>query len=212
MKQAIYLSFRTLLIAIVAAFFVMIIHELCKSIAYAIYIKIYNKKYNKKEKCEGLFKVHRYIDPVGTIFAATSNGIFSKQYPFVIRSRKASFLIGLAGYVSMALLFLVTIVCYRTFFGHDIVLSDDQMVLYYLIKGTKYIMEFVAYFSATLFLVNLYPISTFDISLIVATFSPMVYLKIRKYDIFFKLIFFILSLIGIFSTFGMYIATEALGY
>lgn len=212
MKQALYLSFRTLLIAIVAAFIVMIVHELCKSIAYAIYIRIYNKKYNKKEKCVGVFKLHRYIDPIGVIFAATSNGIFSKQYPFVIRSRKASFLIGLAGYLSMIALFLVTIFIYRAFFGHDIVLDRDQMVLYYLIKGTKYIMEFVAYFSATLFLVNLFPISTFDVSLIVATLSPMVYLKIRKYDIFFKLIFFILSLIGVFSTMGMFIATKALGY
>lgn len=212
MKQALYLSFRTLLIAIVAAMIVMIVHELCKSIAYAIYIRIYNHKYNKKEKCSGIFKIHRYIDPIGVIFSATSNGVFSKQYPFVIRSRKASFLIGLTGYLSMIVLFLVTVLSYRNFFGQTIVLNGDQVLLSYLIKGTKYTMEFVAYFSAALFLVNLYPISTFDISLIVATSSPMMYLKIRKYDIFFKLIFFILSLIGIFSTTGMYIATKALGY
>ena len=212
MKHKLLVSLAMVIIAIVAAVIVMIIHELTKAIAYAVYIKIYNKKYNKNEKCIGVWKVHKYIDPIGLILAATSNGIFSKQYPFVIRSKKASFLIGLIGYLALIVLFGAAIVSYRIFFGHDIVLDNNQIELYYLLKGIKYILEFIAYFSATLFLVNLYPLSTFDISLVIASFSPISYIKIRKFDLFFKLLFLIICLLGIFSMGGMYMASKCLGF
>ena len=77
---------------------------------------------------------------------------------------------------------------------------------------TKYLVEYIAFFSATLFSVNIYPMATFDIALIIAGTSPIAYIKIRKYDIFYKLIFIIMSLIGIFSTIGVVITSKALGF
>ena len=212
MKHQLLVSFATLVLAIVAAIIVMIIHEFTKAMAYSIYIRIYNKKYNKEEPCKGIFKFHRYIDPVGVIFAATNNGIFSKQYPFVIRSKKASLIIGIAGYVSLAITFIIASICYRIFFGHDITFADNELALYYVVKCAKYLVEYIAFFSATLFSVNIYPMATFDIALIIAGTSPIAYIKIRKYDIFYKLIFIIMSLIGIFSTIGVVITSKALGF
>lgn len=212
MKHKLVMSFAMVIIAIVAAVFVMVIHELTKAIAYAIYIKIYNKKYNKNEKCPGVWKIYNYVDPIGLILAATSNGLFSKQYPFVIRSRKASCLIGLTGYFSMIVTFGVSILSYRVFFGHNIVFNDSQVAIYYIVKGIKYILEFIAYFSTTMFLVNLFPLATFDMSLVVASCSPIAYLKIRKFDLFFKLIFLIICLLGVFSMAGMFVASKCLGF
>lgn len=212
MKHKLIISLAMVAIAIVAAVIVMVIHELMKAIAYAIYIKIYNKKYNKNEKCPGIWKVYKYIDPIGLILAATSNGIFSKQYPFVIRSKKASFLIGLAGYLSLIGIFGASVICYRLYFGQDIILADNQIQLYYILKGIKYILEFVAYFSVALFLVNLFPLATFDITLIIASVSPIAYIKIRKFDLFFKLLFLIICVLGLYSMAGMFIATKSLGF
>ena len=212
MKHKLLMSLVMVVIAIVAAVIVMVIHELTKAIAYAIYIKIYNKKYNKNEKCPGIWKIYRYVDPIGLILAATSNGIFSKQYPFVIRSKKASCLIGLSGYLSMLVAFGASVISYRVFFGQDIMFNDNQIAVYYIVKGIKYILEFIAYFSATMLLVNLFPLATFDMSLVVASCSPIAYLKIRKFDLFFKLIFLIICLLGVFSMAGMYVASKCLGF
>ena len=175
-------------------------------------IKIYNKKYNKNEKCPGVWEIYKYVDPIGLILAATSNGIFSKQYPFVIRSKKASCLIGLTGYASMIVTFGASILGYRLFFSQNIMFNNNQIEIYYIVNGIKYILEYIAYLSATMFLINLFPLATFDLSLIVASVSPMAYLKIRKFDLFFKLIFLIICLLGVFSMAGMFLASKCLGY
>lgn len=212
MKHEILKSLALLIVAFVAASIVMILHELMKAIAYSIYIKIYNKKYKQNEICTDVFKVHRYIDPIGIILAITHNGIFSKQHSFVIRSKKASFLIGFIGYITLALTFIISVIIYRNVFLETIVLPTDNIYIGYLVKCIKILLEYISLYSITLLIVNLYPIATFDISLIIATISPSAYINIRKFDLFIKLGFLILALSGIFSTTGVVIAAKALGY
>lgn len=212
MKHEILKSLALLIIAFIAAAIVMILHELIKAIAYSIYIKIYNKKYNQNEECTDVFKIHRYIDPIGIILAITHNGILSKQHSFVIRSKKASFLIGLIGYITLALTFIISVIIYRSIFLDTIILPTDNIYIGYIVKSLKILIEYISLYSITLLIVNLYPIATFNSSLIIATISPNAYLTIRKFDLFIKLGFLILALSGVFSTAGVIIAAKALGY
>ncbi|MBE5935523.1 MAG: hypothetical protein E7262_07000 [Lachnospiraceae bacterium] len=212
MKEQLIDSCMAVLVALIAASVVMIVHELSKALAYKCYIHIYNKKYDKMVICPDILKLHRYIDPVGLILAITNYGLFSKQYPFIIKSKKASFLIGIIGYISLGIVLVLAIFGYKTYFSHDITLGKDQMLQYYLIKACKYFLEYVAYFSIMLLMANLYPIATFDISLIIASISPFAYVKIRKFDLFYKLVFLLLVSIGVFFTAGIYLTSKCLGF
>ena len=144
MKQQFLVSGSTVIVAIISAIIVMIIHEFTKAIGYLCYIKIYNKKYSKNIVCPGIFRLHRYIDPIGPIFAVTNYSAFSKPYPYMIKSPKASLLIGLSGYLSMGLLFVIAIIC------HNSILPIVEMNEYvtFILHGLS---EFIAYFCVLVF-------------------------------------------------------------
>ena len=203
MKQQLIVSAVTIIVALFAATIVMVFHEITKSVAYWCYIKIYNKKYNKLVICPGILKLHRYIDPIGMILALTNYVIFSKQYPFIIKSKKASLLIGLTGYISIVFLFIGAIISHNNFLNY----VELHPYLEFFLHG---LFEFIAYFCVMLLLANLFPITSFDITLIVAAISPFMYVKIRKFDMFYKLTFLVLSLLGIFTTAGVFITTQFL--
>ena len=207
MKEQLLTSLITIIISIVAAAIVMVIHELTKAIAYLAYIKNYNRKYNKLNICSGILKIHRYIDPVGVILSATNYVTFSKQYPFIIKSRKASFIIGLIGYIITAIMFFSSILGYRLLFGTGgLLLGQYDKIVGLLITCLQELLKCIIFYSVMLFLANLFPLASFDISLIIASIDSNSYKKILKFDLFYKLIFLVMTLLGVFSTLGIYIA------
>ena len=203
MKEQLIVSGSTVLVAIVAAIIVMIVHDFTKAVAYMCYINIYNKKYNKLIICPGIFKIHRYIDPVGLILAVTNYTAFSKPYPYIIKSKKAALIIGILGYVSLGMLFALAII------GHNYILPTVILHEYvnFILHG---VLEFVAYFCVMMFLANLMPIVSFDMSLIISAVAPVNYVKLYKFDLFYKLTFIVLSLLGVFTVAGVYITTQFL--
>lgn len=207
MKEQILMAVITVLTSIVATAIVMIVHELAKSIAYLIYVKNYNRKYNKLNICPGIFRLHRYVDPVGLILSVTGYVTISKQYPFLIKSRKASFLIGLIGYITTALMFFTSVLAYRYLFGvGGLLLGTYTKEMSVLIICLDETIKKIILFSAMLFFANLFPIASFDISLIVASIDSIAYRKILKFDLFYKLIFLILSLLSVFSMLSVYVS------
>ena len=200
MKQQLIVSSSTILVAIIAAILVMIVHDFTKAISYLCYVKIYNKKYNKNLICPGVFKLYRYIDPVGLVLAVTNYTAFSKPYPYIIKSKKAALIIGILGYLSIGILFILAIV------GHNYILPVVQLHEYaiFILHG---LLEFIAYFSIMMFIANLFPIVSFDMSLLISALSPINYVKLYKFDLFYKLSFIVLSLLGVFTVAGVYITT-----
>ncbi len=203
MKEQLIISSSKIIVAIVAAIIVMIVHDFTKAIAYMCYIKIYNKKYNKLIICPGIFKIHRYIDPVGLILAVTNYSVFSKPYPYVIKSKKAALIIGILGYASLGILFTLAII------GHNYILPTLAIHKYanFILHG---LLEFTAYYCVMMFLANLMPIISFDMSLIISAIAPINYIKLYKFDLFYKLTFIVLSLLSVFTVAGVYITTHFL--
>ena len=201
----------TFFASIIAASIVMIIHEFVKALAYKCYINMYNKKYNKLNICPGIFRLGRYIDPIGLILSVTNYVSFSRQYPFIIKSKKASFLIGAIGYLTLAFTFSASVFGYKVLFAlGGILLGDYEFTIGYLVILFQEVLKGIIIYSIFMLIANLFPISTFDISLIVAAVSPMAYIKIRKFDLFYKLLFMVLTLLGVFSVAGIYIANYCL--
>lgn len=211
MKQQLIMTIITFFASIIAASLVMIIHEFVKAMAYKCYTNIYNKKYNKLNITPGLFRLYRYIDPVGLILSVTNYVAFSRQYPFIIKSKKASFLIGAIGYFTLAFTFSASVLGYRALFATDgILVGDYDNTIGYLIIILQEVLKGIIIYSIFMLIANLFPLSTFDISLIVAAVSPTAYIKIRKFDLFYKLLFMVLTLLGVFSVAGIYIANYCL--
>ena len=92
--------------------------------------------------------------------------------------------------------------------------KNKDTVFSELIKRSGYIEGFTGHktFWRKRVYLNLFPLATFDMSLVVASGSPISYLKIRKFDLFFKLMFLIICLLGVFSMAGMYVASKCLGF
>ena len=178
---------------IIAAIIVMVFHEFSKTFVYALYMK--KEKLNYKQY--SFFKFWKYIDPIGVILAVVGCGIFSKQYPYLIKSKRAAIGIGLTGYLSMFLLAIMSTISYNNFLtflkiNSYLNLGDLNQHYMLLAVGFLYILQYTAIFSMTMIGVNLFPLTSFDISLILAGCAPNIFSKIRKYDAVLKLLFMII--------------------
>ncbi|MBU5330585.1 hypothetical protein KQI61_00100 [Anaerocolumna aminovalerica] len=192
---------KTQLIRIAAAFIsgslIMILHEFPK----AILFYIINPSKDKKDK-NIIFKLHHYIDPIGIIFCITSMAGFSKPFMYRIKDKKTNFILGIAGFASLALTFIISVLILRFGIGMN---SDFT---YAANIGTtdlilQYIMVYMALLSISMFIVNLFPVSTFDMGLCIAGKSPNKFFSIIRNDYLIKMILFfamILQIIANIST------------
>lgn len=190
---------------------VMIVHEFFKSLVYCVYVK----KYEPTIETKGLFRIWRYIDPIGVIFSFCNLGVYSKQYPYIIKSRKAAVTIGLTGYMSMFVTFIVAIIKCRSYglkpdellcnvgiYGianqlkHNGVSNLEDMGL--MNWSMQYFWCFVAFFSVLMLIINLFPIVSFDITLILGVFARNLYYGVKKNDLFIKGLFIVLSVLSVF--------------
>lgn len=167
-------QFLKLTAALLAALTVMIFHELPKSF-------VYNYKRGKKEPVSSLLYLPQYIDPIGLIFATFLHAGFSKPYRFVFDSKKRAFLIGLTGFFSLIVYFLLGLLVYKGLFsGVDI----ESLLLSQQYK-VKFTYWYVCYFilnSLGMFIVNIFPISVFNMGLCVAGISLPRFVAIVRKD------------------------------
>lgn len=182
-----------LLAAFCAAVSIMILHEFPKAV-------VYQFRNPRKVPLKKLFLVTNYIDPVGLMFCTITNAGFSKPYRFKFESKKKALLLGVTGYVSLIVCFLVGLLTYRILFtGIDI-----EMVLASNSYSLKFTYWFVCFFilnSIGMFVVNLFPIASFDMGLCVAGVSLLGFIAMIRKDTVMKiLLFFVLYLESIPNT------------
>ena len=172
-------------ICAIAAGVLMVFHELIKPM---VYMGIQRHLGSKRTYSHSIWEVHRYLDPVGIILSITSSVAFSRPFMFRIQSKKVNRILGITGFVVLLLCFLGSMAALKlhilgvsgmtTLEGHGLV---PKLVTLFI--------QYTAILSLGMLFANLFPISIFDMGLLIAGFSSRKYLSIIKMDGIIKLIF-----------------------
>ena len=175
------IAFETI-ICILSAALIMIIHELSKA---AAYIFMRKRQQQSIVGSEHIWHVWRYIDPVGIILAVTCFVPVSKPHMFRIRDKLTNKVLGITGFAVLLILFIFSVFLLNT--GN---LGIGNIVAAGGILGrfTSIFLQYTAILSFDMFIVNMFPISTFDMGLLIAGASSGRYLQIIKADSLIKLI------------------------
>ena len=162
-------------IGALAAVLIMIVHELAKSLVY-VFVRVDRKDWNISFR--EIFKVWRYIDPAGLILSVTCYCPVSRPYMFRVRDKKTNMLLGLCGFIVN----LVMLAC-----------SFIMVKLGY----SSIFWQYMALLSFDYLVINLFPVSTFDMGLIIAGYSARHYLQLIKMDSVIKLILMLALLLDV---------------
>lgn len=131
---------------------------------------------------------------MGIILSVTSQVVVSKPFMFRIQNKKYNRILGLTGFLVSVLCFSLSIFAIkRHMFG-----VQEMNILTSAGIGNQIgglFLQYVAILSAGMFLTNLFPISTFDMGLLIAGFSSAKYLKMIKMDAIIKLLFVLVLLV-----------------
>lgn len=170
-------------VCIIAAALIMVIHELSKSVVYLCVRKIQRQEASHNNS---ILAVWRYIDPLGLLLSATCFVPFSKPHLFRIRDKKTNMVLGITGFTVLLLLFISSIAVLRTgCLGMDALFSAGGMVSHV----AAIFWQYMAILSFDMFIANMFPVSTFDMGLVIAGLSARHYLQVIKADSAIKLIF-----------------------
>lgn len=175
-------------ICLTAAAFLMIWHEAVRLAAYAVCKGSMN--------CfrAGAWTVWRYIDPIGLLLSLTSMVPVSKPYFFRIRERRTNLCVGIAGIFSLLVVLVGSIAVLRISYG-GIAGLNHLVPLHWWDTVVPILVQYLALLSAGMLVANLFPISTFDMGMIIAGASPAGYLGMLKVDGTVKLIFIVVVLL-----------------
>lgn len=180
-----------ILICIIVAALVMVVHELTKSIVYLCVRKVQGRKASQNNS---ILAVWRYIDPLGILMSVTCFVPFSKPHLFRIRDKKTNMILGITGFLVLLLLFISSIaILMMDAFG----ISEKLAAGDFMAKVISLFWQYVAMLSFDMFIANMFPISTFDIGLVIAGISSKHYLQIIKADSVIKLIFILALMSGV---------------
>lgn len=172
-----------ILVCIIAASIIMVIHELIKSIVYLFVRKVQGQAASHNRS---IFAVWKYIDPLGLLLSATCFVPVSKPHLFRIRDKKTNMVLGITGFLVLLLVFLLSIAVLKTgCLGMGMLFNTGGITA----RVVSIFWQYMAILSFDMFIANMFPVSTFDIGLIIAGLSAKHYLQIIKADSAVKLIF-----------------------
>lgn len=180
-------------ICALAACFLMIIHELAKAL---VYMAIQCFSGRKRVFHYSIWALHRYIDPVGVILSVTSSVPFSKPFMFRIQDKKVNRILGVVGFFVLLLCFFLSMLALKLHIGGVNGMNTlEGHGLFW--KVVTLFIQYIAILSFGMFVANLFPVSTFDMGLLIAGFSSEKYLSIIKMDSIIKIIFLITIFLGL---------------
>lgn len=181
--------------ALVAGALVMILHEFPKAF---IFSKL---KSGKDSRHYNIYKLYQYIDPIGLLLCVTSQTGFSKPYMYRIKDKKANFILGITGYISLFLTFSASVALLRFKYGNKSSLYYSGNIPFFELM-VQFVLVYIALISISMFLVNLFPISTFDMGLCIAGISPARYFVIIRNDYLIKVILLVVIIMNFISSFS----------
>ena len=174
-----------IVICLVAAVLLMVLHELFKAVIFVLLrVKENNKQIIKRR---GIWKLWHYIDPVGLVLAVTCYVPVSKPFMFRIRDKKTNLIIGISGLVFLAVIFFGSVQMLHIIYG-----TNANAAVALNSSGNRRVgilfWQYMQMLSFDYFIVNLFPVSTFDMGHIIAGKSARIYLGIIKADTQIKLL------------------------
>lgn len=187
MKQQI-LNIAALLLA---AIIVMIFHEFPKAVLFQV---IHRKE---KKFDSSIFLLQHYIDPIGLLFCVMAYAGFSKPYMYRIKSRRTNTILGMTGFFSLAVLFITTLLLSWNLYGGMEFISGIDSKTLHLNLFIYHFWRNVVLLSGSMFLVNLFPVSTFDMGLIIAGKSPTYFFSILQNDYIIKCLLIVMLILNI---------------
>lgn len=173
-------QFITVAAILAAGSFIMIIHELVKSLVFVIRS---GKEINEKHK---IFRIYQYIDPIGLLFCLIGFSGFSKPYMYRMRDRKTNLYTGIAGFVTLLLLAL----------GGVWICKTTASVFVFVFA------QYVSVLSIGMFLVNLFPVSVFNMGLLLAGLAPEKFFGAIRNDYTIKMILIMTMLFNLIKLFS----------
>lgn len=177
---------------LLAGMILMICHEISKELMYNFLNK--TRKLDKK-----IFRIYQYIDPIGLLFCLILNTGFSKPYTQVIRGKKENLLTAITGYCTLFFLTALGLFASRIF-------NQFSFIQYTYWKFFIYMfLQAISVLGASMFLVNLYPLPTFNMGLIIAGKSPPKYVTLLYSDYKIKCLFIMFLIIRIIPTCSEYL-------
>lgn len=185
--------------SVLAAIIVMILHEIPKSLLFLWFRRREEKSLEEKRKWKwsSAFMFHRYIDPIGLLLCITTYGGFSKPYMFRIRDRKTNYILGMLGFLDLICIYMISE--FILYSKYQVIKAKDLEIFYGNSWGYfgKLFWIYMAILSLGIFFINLFPVSIFDMGLIIAGRSPRVYLNIIQKDSIIKIIVLFTMAVGV---------------
>lgn len=182
--------FLEIFLCLTAAVFLMIFHESVKVLVYMIV----NRR--KSSLRVSPWKFWRYIDPLGLVLAVTCYVPVSKPYFFRIREKRTNLLLGIAGLSSLSAVFVGSILLLQFQYGGMDGLNQMTVHSFWQ-KLLPIFLQYLTILSFGMLVANLFPISTFDMGLLIAGTSSKAYLNIIKADGTIKIILVLTLLLGV---------------
>ncbi len=181
------------IICAVAAAFLMIVHELSKAM---LYMALQRLSGSKRVYRHSIWEVYRYIDPIGIILSVTSSVPFSRPFMFRIQDKKLNRILGITGFAVLLLCFICGMLVLKLHVGgvSGMIILEGRGIFW---KVVTLFFQYLTLLSFGMFLANLFPVSTFDMGLLIAGFSAEKYLNIIKKDALIKIIFLITIFLGL---------------
>lgn len=178
--------------ALLAAILVMILHEFPKAIIY----KLTNKE---KKVLNNIYKLYHYIDPIGLIFCVCFGAGFSKPYMYRIKDKKTNIRLGVIGYIILLFIFTVSMITLKYYYFMTPSLSYEISEPIFQIF-MKYLLVYTARTSIAMFIVNLFPLATFNMGLLVGGASPLKFFEMIRRDYAMKMILLFTIILGLITS------------
>ena len=168
----------------------MILHELPKSIIYVLT----GRHCEEKDKYR-IFKLHRYIDPVGLILFLTCHAGCSRPYSYRLKEKDTNVAIGMTGFLSLGVMLMAGYAFYYLILPRlPMILGvnpGDNLMIFFIQASWYFI-----YAVFVLFIVNLFPMVSSDIFLIIVAISPKRLIPLMKNDTLIKCLLIICIVLG----------------
>ena len=175
---------------LLASALVMILHELPKSVMYVM-----TSRHCRAGDKRQIWKLHRYIDPVGWILFMTCHAGCSRPYPYRLKEKDTNIAIGLTGFLALGVMIMggYALNYFKVFYMPGALSWEAQGVLrQFMIQANWYFN----YAAVVLLIVNLIPVISSDISLLIIALSPKQLIPLLKNDTMIKGLFVIAAVFG----------------
>lgn len=184
------LKLLELAVSVLVILLLMVLHEFPKTLCYFFM----SDRDDRKRCISKMFYLHKYVDPIGVILGVVAYAGFSKPYMYRIQNQKKNFLLGSIGIFILLGVFSISVYVLKyEFFLQNLILTGKslQEVLIQLF------WIYMAILSGGMLLVNLFPVSVFDMGLLIAGCSARHYLGVIKNDMIIKVVLLFSMVIGL---------------